>query len=91
MQLERNAVTNYQYHKRETTEMIYVPESLEGEILKENVCKALPPTGISVAPEQLHSCHHLKKGSRVILKFESQNVLFNRKILKDKSSSCMKL
>ena len=83
IQLERNEVTNSQYHRRETVEINPVPESLEDEILEENVCKALSLTGVNVTPKQLHSCHHLKKQNRVIVKFkcrkQRQNVLFNQK------------
>ena len=90
IQLERNAVTNSRYHRRETIELNPSPESLEDEILGQNISKALSLTGVNVTPKQLHSCHCLKKGSRVIVKFkcckQRQNVLFNRKNLKDKSS-----
>ena len=41
IQLERNAVTNSRYHRRETLEKNPVPESLRDEILEEDVCKAL--------------------------------------------------
>ena len=79
--MEKNAVTNSEYHRRETIEINPVPESLEDEILEENVCKALSLTGVNVTPEQLHSCHRLKKRNRVIVKFkyrkQRQNVLFN--------------
>ena len=70
IQLERNAVTNSQYHRRETIEINPVPESLEDEILEENVCKALSLTDVNVTPEQLHLCHHLKKRHHVIVKFK---------------------
>ena len=86
-------MTNTQYHRRETIEINSVPESLEGETLEENVCKALSRTGVNITPEQLHSCHHLKKRNRVIVKFkcrkQRQNVLFNQKNLKDKSSDLL--
>ena len=61
IQLERNAVTNSQYYRREIIEINPVPESLGDELLEENVCKALSLTGVNVTPEQLHSSHHLKK------------------------------
>ena len=52
-------------------------------------------TGVNVTLEQLHSCHRLKKPNRVIVKFKRrkkrQNVLFNRKNLKDKSSDLSQL
>ena len=52
IQLERNAVTNSQYHGRETIEINLVPESLQDKILEEDVCKALSLTGINVNSEQ---------------------------------------
>ena len=60
IQLEKNAVTNSQYHRREAFEVNPVLESLE-ESLEKNVCKALSLTGVNFTPEQLHSCHCLKK------------------------------
>ena len=63
-------MTNSQYHRRETIEINAVPESLEDKILEENVCKALSVTGVDVTPEQLHSCHHLKKRNCVIVRFK---------------------
>ena len=51
IQLERNAVTNSQYHRIATLEINSVPESLRGGILEENVCKAFSLTGINVTPE----------------------------------------
>ena len=52
-------------------------------------------TGVNVVSEQLHSSHRLKKTNRVIVKFkcrkQRQNVLFNRKNLKDKSSDLSQL
>ena len=88
-------MTNTQYHRRETIEINSVPESLEDETLEENVWKALSRTGVNITPEQLHSCHHLKKRNCVIVKFkcrkQRQNVFFNQKNLKDKSSDLLQL
>ena len=53
IQQERNAVNGSQYHKREKKEKKPVPRSLEGDILEENVCKALSLTGVNVTPEEL--------------------------------------
>ena len=89
IQLEGNAVTSFQYHRRE------IIESLEDQILEENVCKALSLNGVNVKAEQLHSCHHLKKKPLVIVKFkcrkQRQNVLLNRKNLKGKFSDLLQL
>ena len=70
IQLERNAVvTNSKYHRRKTLEKNPVTESLWDENLEDNACKSLSLTDVSVTSEQLHSCHRLKKRSRVIVKF----------------------
>ena len=64
IQLEMNAVTNSQYHRRETIEINLAPESPWDEVMEENIFKALPQIGVSVTPEQLHLCHPLKKRNR---------------------------
>ena len=87
-QLERNAVSNSQYHRRETLEINPVPSAIQDNVLEETVCQALSLTGINVSPDELHSCHRLNKKDRVIVKFKcrkhSQNVLYNRKNLQNK-------
>ena len=86
-QLERNSVSNSQYHRREI-EINPVPSSIRDNVLKETVCRALSLTGINVSPDELHSCHRLNKKDRVIVKFKCrkhrQNVLYNRKNLQSK-------
>ena len=57
IQLERNAVTNSQYSRRETIELNPVPADITGDVLEENVCKALSLTGVNVVPNDLHACH----------------------------------
>ena len=89
VQLERNAVTNAQYHCRESVEVKPVPPSISDEELKQNICKALCLTGHEVKPDNLQACHHLKKKESVIVKFKcrklKQRVLVNRKNLRNKS------
>ena len=41
IQLERNAVTNSQYSRRETIELNPVPAEIHEDVLKESICKAL--------------------------------------------------
>ena len=53
IQLERNAVTNSQYSRRETTELNPVPAEIQDDVLEESVCKALSVTGVNVVPEDL--------------------------------------
>ena len=41
IQLERNAVTNSQYSRREAIELNPVPADITEDVLEENICKAL--------------------------------------------------
>ena len=41
IQLERNAVNNTQYHRRESIEVNPGPASISDEELEDNICKAL--------------------------------------------------
>ena len=88
IQLERNTVTNSQYSRRETIEVNPVPAEIQ-DVLEESVCKALLLTGHTVAPEDLHTCHRMKRSDRVIIKFkclkQKQSVMYRRKNLGTKS------
>ena len=66
-QLERNAVSNSQYHKRETLGVNPVPSTIQDTVLEETVCQALSLTGINMSPDELHSCHRLNKKDQVIV------------------------
>ena len=70
IQLERNAVTNSQYSRRETIEANPVPTEIQDDVLEASVCKALSPKEVNVAPEDLHACHRMKSSDRVIIKFK---------------------
>ena len=95
VQLERNAVTNSQYHRRESVEVNPVPPSSNDEELEVNICKALSLTGYEVKPEDLQACHRLKKKESVIAKFKcrklKRSVLVNRKNLRNKSEDLRQL
>ena len=89
VQLERNAVTNVQYHRWESVEVNPVPPSISDEGLKLNICKSLSLTRHQVKANNLQACHCLKKKESVIVKFKcrklKQKVLVNRKNLWNKS------
>ena len=95
VQLERNAVTNAQYHRRESVEVNPVPPSISDEELEVNICKALSLTGYEVKPEDLQACHRLKKKESVIAKFKcrklKRSVLVNMKNLRNKSEDLCQL
>ena len=55
IQLERNAVKNPQYGRRETIELNPVFADITEDVLEENICKALSLTGVNVVPNRLHA------------------------------------
>ena len=85
VQLENNAVTNAQYHRRESVEVNPIPPSITDEELELNISEAFSLTGHEVTPNDLQACHRLKKKESVIVKFKcrklKQNVLVNWKNL----------
>ena len=50
VQLERNAVNNAQYHRRESLEINPVPATTGDDVLKSRVCRTLSLTGHEVIP-----------------------------------------
>ena len=65
IQLECNAVTNSQYSTRETIEVSPVPAGIT-----EDVLEALSLTGVNTVPNDLDTCHQMKRTDRVIVKFK---------------------
>ena len=95
IQLDRNSVTNSQYSRRETIEVNPVPAEIQDDVLEVSVCKASSLTGVTVAPEDLHACHRMKRSDRVIIKFkcrkQKQSVMYKRKNLGTKSQELSNL
>ena len=95
VQLERNAVNNAQYHRRESLEINLVPASFGDNVLKSRICEGLSPTGHEVKRDDLQACHRLKKKDAVIVKFkcrkEKCSILINRKDLCNKSDALTQL
>ena len=89
VQLEKNAVTNAQYHHPESLEINIFPAPIGDDVLENSICWALSPTGHEVKPDDLQSCHRLKKKDTVIVKFkcrkQKRSILINRKNLRNKS------
>ena len=52
-QLERNAVSNAQYHRRKTLEINPVPSSIGDDVHENSVCRALSPIGHELKPDYL--------------------------------------
>ena len=75
-QLDRNNLNNAWYNRRETLEINPVPYDIADDVLEQSVCRALSLTGISVEPDDLQSCHRMRKKDRVIIKFKCRNFVF---------------
>ena len=94
-QLEHNNLNNTQYNRRETLEINPVPSDIVDDVLEQFVCPELSLTGISVEPNDLQACHHMRKKDCIILKFKSRkeqhHVLLNQKPLQNKSLDPMQL
>ena len=89
VQLEKNVVSNAQYHRREALEFNPVPQDIYDNVLEDTICKALSLTGQEVVPEDLHVCHRMSNRDRVIVKFKDRelkhNVQIERKNMHQKS------
>ena len=70
IQLERNAVTNSQYSRREAIALNPVPAEIHEDVLEESFYKALSLTGVNVVPDDLQACHCMKGLDRVTVKFK---------------------
>ena len=95
IQLERIAVTNSQYSRRETIELNPVLAEIHQDVLEDSICKALSLTGVNVVPEDLQACHRMKSLDRVIVKFkcrkQKQSLMYKRKNLGTKSQELTNL
>ena len=61
VRLERNVISNAEYHCRESLEINPVLLSIGDDVLENSVCRALSLTGHEVKPHDLQACHPLKK------------------------------
>ena len=58
--LEHSALNNAQYVCRETIEINSIPQSIPNTDLENKACQALSLTGMTVTPDDLQACHHMK-------------------------------
>ena len=89
IQLERNAVKNTQYHRRESLKVNPVSRDIVDNVVEETVCRAISLTGLEVTLDDFHACHRLKNRKIKILKFKDRklkhSIQINKKILQEKS------
>ena len=56
VQLERNAVSNAQYYRRESREISPVPVSIGEDVFENSVCRELSLTGYEIKPNIFQEC-----------------------------------
>ena len=93
--LERNQLNSSQYHRRQMIEINPIPPSISDANLEQSVCDALSLIGSKISPENLQSCHRMKKAATVIVLFKDRKlrneVYFNRNNLKGKEAKLKEL
>ena len=66
--LERDGYRSQQYSRRETVELVGLPEDLDGGKLEAKVVEVFEHAGVPVSPQSFHAIHYLRKKSTVIAK-----------------------
>ena len=70
--LERNALNNAQYVRRETIEINPIPQSIPTTDLENKICQVLSLTGTTVTSDNLQACHSMNNKEKVIVKFKDR-------------------
>ena len=93
--LERNQLNSSQYNRRQMIEINPISPSISDANLEQSVCDALSLIGSKISPENLQSCHRMKKADTVIVLFKDRKlrnkVYFNRNNLKGKEARLKEL
>ena len=88
--LERNALNNAQYIRREMLEVNPVPQSISNNELEQSICRALSLTGTTAKLDNIHVCQQMKNIEKVIIKFKGRKqrneIVFKRNELKSKTA-----
>ena len=66
--IERSAFQQQQYSRRETIELVGLPDNLDGEALEDKVVEVFKHAGVEVEQRDFHAIHRLSKKSVVIAK-----------------------
>ena len=67
--LERESFASQQYSRRDSIEIVGIPESIGNEDLEAKTIKLLKAINVDVTASDIQACHRLTKKSRVIVKF----------------------
>ena len=66
---ERQCWENTQYSRRDTLEIVGIPNSVGNSVLEETVRGVFKKIGVEIDERDVQACHHLKGKERTIVKF----------------------
>ena len=66
---ERQCWENAQYSRRDTLEIVGIPNSVGNSVLEETVRGVFKKIGVEIDEPDVQACHHLKGKERTIVKF----------------------
>ena len=89
--MERQCWANAQYSRRESLELVGIPQSVKDDDLEKVVTKIVNKVGINITKRDMQAVHHIGKEGRTIIKFSNrkdcQTLL---KVKRDLNNSTMK-
>ena len=92
--IERSTYQQQQYSRRETIELVGLPENIDGAELEKKVIEVFEHAGVKVEERDFHAIHRLKKKSIVIAKCVNRRdataILRAKQSLRDTSDAARK-
>ena len=86
VQLERMCHANNQYSRRETLEIVGIPESVKDADLEREALDIFNSVGVASAPIDIHACHRIKGGKtivKLVYRKQAQAIAKNKMKLKN--------
>ena len=71
---ERQCRENAQYCRRDTLEIVGIPNSIDNSVLEETVRGVFKKIGVEIDERDVQACHRLKEKDRTIVKFVNRRV-----------------
>ena len=69
---ERQCWENAQYSRRDTLEIVGIPNSIDNSVLEETVRGVFKKIGVEIDEQNVQACHCLKEKDRTIVKFANR-------------------
>ena len=65
---ERQCWENAQYSRRDSMEIVDIPNYTNDSVLEKTVCRVFKRIGVEIDERNVQTCHHLKEKERIIVK-----------------------